>query len=363
MAKDSASGMGFDWQRHGHVALALAVGLAGSVLFLVLVLPLPWMLGSLAACLLASIIGVPVKGPDRLIGPARAVLGLAVGAAFTPALIAQLPEMAASLAFIPPFVLIIAALGVPFFRYVCRMDRTTAFYSAMPGGFQDMIAMGRDAGASERQLTLAHSTRVLVIVFVLPFWIEWSEHVQIGERATHMVHWTGYDPANLLTLLACAIFGWWAALKIGLSGSPLVGPMIACAVITISGLATLHMPVEVLNFAQLALGTHAGCQFAGVSWREFAGTVASAVGYTVILLALTAVFTWTIIHLTGLETLPVLLAFSPGGQSEMNVIAIVLGADIAYVALHHLFRLAIVVLGAQVLFRILQRKLPPPSRD
>lgn len=363
MPKDSASGTGLDWQRFGRMAFALAVGLAGAVIFVLLVLPLPWMLGSLAACLIAAIAGLPMRGPSPLIGPSRAILGLAVGAAFTPALIARLPEMAVSLAFIPPFVLLIAALGIPFFRYVCRMDSATSFYAAMPGGFQDMIAMGRDAGASERQLTLAHSTRVLVIVFALPFWIEWSEHVQIGERASHVAHWTGFDPANVLVLLACAVIGWWGALKIGLSGAPLVGPMIACAAITISGLASLHMPVEILNFAQLALGTHAGCQFAGVTWREFAGTVASAIGYTLILLALTAVFTWTVVRLTGLETLPVLLAFSPGGQSEMNVIAIVLGADIAYVALHHLFRLAIVVLGAQVLFRVLQRRLPSPSRD
>ncbi|MEC9367741.1 MAG: AbrB family transcriptional regulator [Pseudomonadota bacterium] len=363
MATSTAKSAGGDWQRRARIALALAVGSAGAALFLYLVLPLPWMLGSLAACLVAAIARLPVKGPSFLIAPARAILGLAVGAAFTPALIARLPEMAVSLAFIPPFVLLIAGLGVPFYRYVGRMDPATAFYSAMPGGFQDMIAMGRDAGAKERQLTLAHSARVLLIVFALPFWVEWSEHLQIGERAAAVQHWTGYDPLNVLVLLACAAAGWWAALKIGLSGAPLVGPMIACAAITISGFATLHLPSEVLNLAQLALGTHAGCQFAGVTWREFAGTVTTALAYTALLLGLTAAFSLVVVALTGLEQLPVVLAFSPGGQSEMNVIAIVLGADIAYVALHHLFRLAIVVLGAQVLYRVLNRRARKAMKD
>ena len=46
-----------------------------------------------------------------------------------------------------------------------------------------------------------------------------------------------------------------------------------------------------------------------------------------------------------------LLAFAPGGQTELNLLAFVLGLDVAYVALHHLMRLGIVIFGAQIVFK------------
>jgi uncharacterized membrane protein AbrB (regulator of aidB expression) len=55
--------------------------------------------------------------------------------------------------------------------------------------------------------------------------------------------------------------------------------------------------------------------------------------------------------LTGFDPVSVLLAFAPGGQTELNLLAFVLGLDVAYVALHHLTRLAVVILGAQMIFR------------
>ena len=38
-----------------------------------------------------------------------------------------------------------------------------------------------------------------------------------------------------------------------------------------------------------------------------------------------------------------LLAFGPGGQSEINLIAILVGANLPYITLHHIVRLFIVM--------------------
>jgi uncharacterized membrane protein AbrB (regulator of aidB expression) len=47
----------------------------------------------------------------------------------------------------------------------------------------------------------------------------------------------------------------------------------------------------------------------------------------------------------------VLLAFAPGGQTELNLLAFILGLDVAYVAMHHLARVAIVIIGAQMVLK------------
>ncbi|MEQ1611419.1 MAG: AbrB family transcriptional regulator, partial [Hyphomicrobiaceae bacterium] len=56
-------------------------------------------------------------------------------------------------------------------------------------------------------------------------------------------------------------------------------------------------------------------------------------------------------RLTGFDSTTVLLAYAPGGQSELNLLAFILNLDVAYTALHHLVRLAIVIFGAQLVFK------------
>lgn len=70
-----------------------------------------------------------------------------------------------------------------------------------------------------------------------------------------------------------------------------------------------------------------------------------------VLLVITGFVASGVSHLTGFDPVSVLLAFAPGGQTELNLLAYVLGLDVAYVALHHLTRLAVVILGAQMVFR------------
>ena len=49
--------------------------------------------------------------------------------------------------------------------------------------------------------------------------------------------------------------------------------------------------------------------------------------------------------------LDAILAFAPGGQAEMVLLAIIAGTDVAYVVTHHLLRIVIVILGAPFVAR------------
>lgn len=88
---------------------------------------------------------------------ARSVIGLAVGASITPALVGRLPDMALSIAIVPVYVIAIAAVGMPFFQQCCRFDPITAFYSAMPGGAADMTVFGMEAGANVRSCLVRYT--------------------------------------------------------------------------------------------------------------------------------------------------------------------------------------------------------------
>ena len=48
------------------------------------------------------------------------------------------------------------------------------------------------------------------------------------------------------------------------------------------------------------------------------------------------------------DPLNAFLAFAPGGQSEMAIIAIIAGADLAFVIMHHLMRVILVITLAPI---------------
>ncbi|MEL7173477.1 MAG: AbrB family transcriptional regulator, partial [Pseudomonadota bacterium] len=54
-----------------------------------------------------------------------------------------------------------------------------------------------------------------------------------------------------------------------------------------------------------------------------------------------------------------LLAFAPGGQAELTVLALIVGADVAFVVAHHVLRLFVVILGAPIAMRVFT---PAPSQ-
>ena len=132
------------------VETATASFFVGAVLFWWVGLPLPFIFGPMTACLIAALAGMKLQGFGAISVGARTILGVAVGASITPDVVHQLPQMAASLAFMPFYVVLIAVVGVPFFNRVCGFDPITSYYAAMPGGLQDMVIFGGEAGADVR---------------------------------------------------------------------------------------------------------------------------------------------------------------------------------------------------------------------
>jgi hypothetical protein len=331
-------------------ALCLAVGLAGALLFVWLRIPLPWFLGSLAACMAASMAGAPIDRPKVLSVPMRAILGIAIGSAFTPALFAKIGPMTVSLVLLVPFMLAIMYGGMWFFERYAGCDRPTAFFCAVPGGLTDMVSMASDAGANARTVTLIQATRIVLLVFMVPFWLQLVSGHQVAGLAPQGVWLRQFLLVDAVMLVAIGWIGYRLAKRVGLAGAPLIGPMLLSGVLHAVGLTAAKVPVEVLIAAQIAVGAMLGAQFRGLTFEEFRSTMTWGIVFSVILLVVSAAVTVVIAWLTGFDSTTVLLAYAPGGQSELNLLAYLLGLDAAFTALHHLVRLAIVIFGAQIVF-------------
>ncbi|MGK7662970.1 MULTISPECIES: AbrB family transcriptional regulator [unclassified Marinovum] len=334
--------------------LTFALAAFGTVLFLALGLPLPFLFGPMAACLIAALAHVPIKGFGQVSLAARTILGVAVGASITPALFAELPRMVTSIALVPLFIAVIALVGVPYFRRVWGFDAPTAYYAAMPGGLQDMVIFGTEAGGDPRALSLVHATRVLIIVTLAPIILTYGYGAgltnPIGAPASEL-------PVQELALMAAAAWiGWKGGARIGLFGASILGPLILTALLSLSGLIHARPPREAILVAQFFIGCAIGVHFLGVTFRELRRVVVAGVGYVALLALLATGFTALATRLGLAHPVETFLAFAPGGQAEMTVLAIVSGADLGFVITHHLTRIILVILGAPIVARLIRRR-------
>ena len=348
-----------EWRRAARIALTLVIGSVGAALYARTPLPLPWFLGAMLACLAALAVRVPIDASESLTVLMRIVLGLAIGSAFSPDMVDRAGQMAVSLAFVFPFILLLGFIGYGYFRFFQGFDRITAFLSAMPGGLQSTVAIAEDCGADLRKLSIIHSTRILVVVLVIPVWIQFSGSAEFPATVPAAASLAAVNLKEALILVISGAFGYWAAKRLGISGAAIIGPMLANGAVHIAGIAEARVPVELVNLAQLVIGSQIACKFAGVTMRELVSTVSIAIGYSLILLAGAGVFTFLVVSATGIDVYAVALAFAPGGQPEMNLVALVLNLDPAYVALHHLLRVMVIVFGAQFVIAWIVGKQKP----
>lgn len=332
-------------------AITLAVALSGVAVFSYASLPLPWLLGAMFACLIAAFIRVPMKGFGTLSVLMRTILGVAVGASIQPDIFNRLPEMAASLAFIPLFIFMIGLIGYPYFRYIWKYDKPTAYYSAMPGGLQDMLVFGEEAGGHVRTMSLLQATRVLVIVSIIPVLLSYAYDISVADQGSPGLPWTAIPVFELVLMAICGVAGWKIAECLGIFGASIVGPLVLTAIISLCGLIEHRPPFEAIIAAQLFIGMAVGVKYAGITLAELTTTVFAGLIYCVILAALAFGFESIVTGLDFAPRLEGLLAFAPGGQAEMAVLAIVAGADVAFVITHHLLRMIIVILGAPIFAR------------
>ena len=315
-------------------------------------LPLPFLFGPMLACLIAALMGAPLRGTGQVAKAARTILGVAVGASVTPDLVSVLPQMAMSVALIPIYILCIGLIGVPFFRRICGFDPVTSYYAAMPGGLQDMVIFGTEAGGDPRALSLIHATRVLIIVTVAPILLTQAFNTPLTQPIGAPIADVPIQEIGLMIL--AAFVGWKGGERVGLFGASILGPMIVTAALSLAGLIHVRPPREAILAAQYFIGIGIGVGYVGVTLVELRKDVLSGVAY-VVLLAIVAIAFTEIVVLSGLaQPVEGFLAFAPGGQAEMTVLAIVAGADLGFVIVHHLTRIVIVITAAPMVAKLLK---------
>jgi membrane AbrB-like protein len=332
------------------------VGGLGVAVFMALDLPLPWLLGPITGCLIAAMAGLRMRGIKPVNDLMRTILGVAVGATFTPVLLMEMTGYWPTLLMIPVMIFAIGLVGVPYFQRIWGFDFATSYYATMPGGLQDMLVFGEEAGGNVRTLSLIHATRVLVVVMALPFILKGVWGADLSNPPGVPI--ASVDITQLLVRVGCAVIGWQVAKRFGMFGASILGPMILAAVAALAGVLQQRPPAEAIWMAQFFIGMIVGAKYEGITMAEVRRDLTAGLGYCVILIVFTVIFA-ELIYVAGLAPpLETLLAFAPGGQAEMTILTLIVGADMAFVISHHVLRIVIVIIGAPLFAKMFAPKSP-----
>ncbi len=336
------------------IAGSLALGGVGGYLFNLIQMPLAWMIGAMLFCTVAALAGVPVRGSNKLRLIMVPVLGIMLGSAFTPETLQDIALWVPSLLVLIFFVIaVIGCVGL-FLYKVMEFGPITAYFSASPGGLATMAIIGAEMGGDERRISLTHSIRIMLTVLIIPFYFRFFEGYVPGVAGTFGT----IEQMSLrdgLILGACWL-GFPLAKFLRIPSAQILGPMILSATVHMMGLTIAKPPGEIVNLAQLVIGTGIGARFVGVSLVRLSRVMIAAAVSTVFMILLAAAAANGLSAYTGLPFQALWLAFSPGGLAEMTLISLAMHIDTALVSTHHVVRVTVMVMLAPIIFNYLKRR-------
>ena len=340
----------------GGQAFALGLGSVSGLAASFTGLPLPWLLGAMIGTTVASVAGAPIRGPNKLRPLVVPVIGVMLGSGVTSDILQRMLEFWPAIVLLVPFLAVSAIASYAIYRLLGRFDPVTAFFCAMPGGLNDMMILGEEAGGNSRRIALAHATRILVVItFVVLFYgLVLGVESDAGGGA-RIVPLSLLTPSDWIILGACAVIGAPLAKWLGLPAPQILGPMILSGLTHGVGLVHVAPPTILVILAQIVVGTVVGCRFLGATFREVWREVLLGGGSSLAMIGVAIVFALGLSRMSGDPLELSFLALSPGGLTEMSLLALAMGQDVIYVTTLHIIRISIVIAMAAPVFRLIRR--------
>ena len=343
---------------------AILIGTIGGAVAFWMNMPLAWMLGSMIAVTIASMMGVKVFIPAWFRSLNIGIIGVMLGAAFSPEIASQLLQWWPSYVGLLISIVITAYCCFFYLRFIAGLDPVTAFYSSMPGGLSEMVLGGTEQGGNTVAISVIHATRILIIVMLIPF----SYSMLTGQSIDRSVQLGGplidFAIKDGVILLACLAGGILAAKWVRIPSSRLIGPMVMSAIVHFIGFTDAKPPNEIVAIAQVVVGTAIGARFSNTKTSDVLRFMKLSVGST-LMMALVATTVAFAVHSIGVGAsyFNILLGLVPGGLAEMSLIALSLDLEVPFVSSHHIVRIFLVVILAPLLFSLVRPKqIKPPSK-
>jgi hypothetical protein len=342
-----------------HMAETLAIGAAGGTAFTLLGVPAGLVSGSVLAVASAALAGRPTRVPMWLARVCFVLIGMLLGAVVTPETLRGLTAWPLSVALLSVSTLCSMVAATCYLRFVHGWDPLSALLGASPGAMAQVVALATEFGADMRGVAIVQTMRVLAITIGLPAGLALFGFAAGGVIVVPGPP-SGSSPVELAMIAVVSSLMAFVMARLRVPGGMLFGAMAGSAVLHGTGYVHAVLPWWVGSSAVVMLGSVVGSRFANATPRMLLDYVGAAFGSTAVAVAVASCFVLIVTHLLPFRTADVVIAFAPGAQDTMMVLALALRLDPVYVGAHQLARWLVVTFAVALSARRLSgRKVVP----
>jgi membrane AbrB-like protein len=331
---------------------AVLVGVPAGYLFYRLKTPIPWMIGPMVAVAALNLLGVRMHSPPYARQIGQVILGSAVSLYFTPSVLAALAANLPAIVAATVSVFLVGGLGALTLSRASGVDGKSTFFASIPGGAMAMAVLAERYGAQIAPVAVAHSLRVSLVVISIPFALTYGG---FPLEASAYRPDAALAPLILAPWLGAGFILGEVSERLGLHNGYLLTPIFFGAVLTVSGVELSAVPHWMTDVAQLMFGLVLGARYERAFFARYKLFIPFALLNSLFVLiasiAAGAALAWAF----DLPIATMILATSPGGLAEMTITAQALQISVPLVVAFHLFRVVMVNLGTQYIYRFAAR--------
>jgi uncharacterized protein len=335
-------------------AETLIIALAGGALFTLLGFPAGLVSGSVLAVATAALLGRPVMVPTPLARAGYILIGMLLGAVVTPQTLKGFAAWPASvaLAMTATFGMMIATAS--YLRTVHGWDRLSALLGASPGAMSQVIALSTELGADLPAIAIVQTMRVLLLTTAIPAGLALFGLVAPAMPVARGT--TGVSSlADVVLLIVASSASAFALWRLRFPAGLLFGSMAGSAMLHGFGVVQTTLPWWIGSASVIVLGALVGSRFANLTFRLIVGYLGAAFGSCAVSLTVAAAFVLIVTRMFAFPTANVIVAFAPGAQDTMMVLALALHLDPVYVAAHHVARFVVTAFSIAIAARWMAR--------
>lgn len=341
----------------------LAVAATGGIALTFIGFPAGLIIGALLGVVAAALAGRPMMVPESLTRVISVLVGISLGAVVSPETLRGLATFPLSIAMLAASTLCLIAATSSYLRFVHGWDTQSAVLGASPGGLAQVMVLSAEYKADLRAIAIVQTVRVVALTIGIPAGLAIFGLTISGSLLSRF---GGAQPASVAELAILVLVSSASALaiwRLRLPGGLMFGAMLASGILHGGGFIQAVLPWWVVGIAVIGIGAVTGSRFSGTDPRTLLRFLGAALGSFAVGITVTSLF---VLLLTALLAIPVadaVVAFSPGAQDTMMVLALALHLDPVFVGALQISRFLLVSLLVPLLVHRLRRGPDKPRRE
>ncbi|GEN53988.1 AbrB family transcriptional regulator [Halobacillus faecis] len=326
----------------------------GGLLFDLLNLPIPWILGPFVFIVLAkSFTSLESEAAPSTKNTAFVLLGIQIGLTFSAETFRSIGPYLVPYTILTSAMIAISLLAGWYISKYGTVDTTTALVGSSPGGLSAMIAVSDSMKGNSALVTIFHTLRLMSVLFIIPFYVT---HGNFDDSSTVVAGVSGeVNKGSIYTIPLYLVAAWtgWKWRK-WIPASLVIIPMLFVGSLQTTGVPFYPLPELFFTLAQFLIGAYLGHT---VSLKEIISAGKTCIAFLVLAVSMIGVgigMAFLLSWWTTMEIKTAVLALAPGGLVEMSITAEQTGGEPAIVSSLQTIRLLIIVLLLPILFKKLR---------